>query len=77
MVKARLEMLTTYFATSSAGIWERREGLAGIWGPLIHQWLREVLPENVAELCSGRVSIMITEVRPWFMPFERRQVCRT
>ena len=60
---------------SENGIWERREGLAGIWGPLIHEWLSELLPENVAELCSGRVSIMVTEVRPWFVPFERRQVC--
>jgi hypothetical protein len=60
---------------SENGIWERREGLAGIWGSLIHQWLTELLPENVAERCSGRVSIMVTEVRPWFVPFERRQVC--
>jgi hypothetical protein len=36
--------------------------------------MAELLPENAGDLCSGRVSITITEVRPWFIPFRRRQV---
>jgi hypothetical protein len=27
-----------------AGVWQRRGGLQGIWGPLIHDWLDELLP---------------------------------
>ena len=56
------------------GIWERREGLAGVWGSLIQTWLEEMLPEDAAQRCSGRVSISVTELRPWLMPFRRCQV---
>jgi hypothetical protein len=62
---------------SENGIWERREGLAGVWGSLIQTWLEEILPEDAALRCSGRVSISVTELRPWLMPFRRCQVCNS
>lgn len=36
--------------------------------------MEELLPENAGDLCSERVSITITQVRPWFIPFRRREV---
>lgn len=38
-------------------VWSRRLGLAGIWGPIVRQWLDKVLPENADELCRDRVSL--------------------
>ena len=37
-------------------IWNRPGGLAGIWGSLVREWLDELLPEDAAERCNGRVS---------------------
>lgn len=35
-----------------AGVWERKYGLQGIWGPMIHDWLDELLPENAVDMLS-------------------------
>jgi hypothetical protein len=55
-------------------IWEGPQGLACIWGSMIEAWLKEVLPENAAELCESRVSLSVTCVRPSLIPLKRRQV---
>lgn len=44
------------------GVFERPGGLAGIWGALIREWLDELLPEDAAERCRGRVRLVVTEV---------------
>jgi len=33
-----------------AGVWDRTGGLQGIWGPMIYDWLDELLLENAVEL---------------------------
>jgi hypothetical protein len=44
-----------------AGIWDRSGGLQGIWGPMIYDWLDELLPENAVELVEeGRLSLLVT-----------------
>jgi hypothetical protein len=44
-----------------AGVWGRSGGLQGIWGPMIHDWLDELLPENAVErVQDGRLSLLVT-----------------
>lgn len=44
-------------------IFERPLGLLGIWGPLVRQWLDELLPADAHERCSGgRVRLIATEL---------------
>lgn len=43
----------------SRGPW----GLMGIWGPIVYEWLDELLPPDAAERCSGRVSLHVNEPR--------------
>jgi hypothetical protein len=31
-------------------IWDRPQGLMGIWGKIIREWLDEILPENATEM---------------------------
>lgn len=46
-----------------AGVFDRGPwGLAGIWGPIIEQWLDELLPLDAAARCSGTTRIMVNEV---------------
>ena len=35
---------------NDAGVWDRRNGLQGIWGPMIHDWLDELIPDDAVEL---------------------------
>lgn len=42
------------------GIWDRPLGLVGVWGALIEEWLDDLLPEDAAERCRGRVTIIVT-----------------
>ncbi|KAL4419027.1 hypothetical protein ABPG77_010014 [Micractinium sp. CCAP 211/92] len=51
-----------YRIAQEYGVFERPGGLAGIWGSLIREWLDELLPEDAAELCRGRVRLVVTEV---------------
>lgn len=46
---------------NEAGVFDRPLGLAGVWGELIRNWLRELLPLDAAERCQGRVRIVVTE----------------
>jgi hypothetical protein len=44
-----------------AGVWDRSGGLQGIWGPMIHDWLDELLPDNAVERVEdGRLSLLVT-----------------
>jgi Patatin-like phospholipase len=50
-----------------AGVWDRSGGLQGIWGPLIYDWLDELLPENAVELAESRsLSLLLTPVPNFF-----------
>jgi hypothetical protein len=40
-----------------------------VWGNIVREWLDEVLPENAAEICSGRVHISVVQ-----LPFRRHFV---
>ncbi|EWM20908.1 Acyl transferase/acyl hydrolase/lysophospholipase [Nannochloropsis gaditana] len=40
-------------------VYERAMGLVGVWGAVVRDWLWEVLPDNAAELCAGRVHISV------------------
>ena len=44
-------------------IWERPLGLAGVWGGLVRAWLDALLPDDAHVQCSGRVKLVVTEVR--------------
>jgi len=46
---------------ADAGIWDRSNGLQGIWGPLIEDWLNELLPQSI-ESVQGRITILITPI---------------
>jgi predicted acylesterase/phospholipase RssA len=46
-----------------AGVWDRRGGLQGIWGPMIEEWLDELLPPTIIdETADGRLSLLVTPV---------------
>ena len=50
--------------SADAGAFDRGPwGLYGIWGPIIRQWLDELLPSDAAERCRGRVSLLVNEPR--------------
>lgn len=47
---------------SEAGVFERPLGLAGIWGELIRNWLRELLPADAADRCTRtKIKIVVTQ----------------
>jgi len=37
------------------GVWKRRGGLQGIWGPIIEEWLEILLPANAADITQDKV----------------------
>lgn len=43
---------------------------AQVWGGIVRSWLDEILPDDAAERCSGRVHISILQL----MPPERKHV---
>ncbi len=53
-----------YALTLENGIYDRKGGLAGVWGPLIRRWLLELLPADAAAVCSGRVALFSLAVWP-------------
>jgi hypothetical protein len=38
-----------------AGVWDRPQGLQGVWGEMIETWLDELLPENAVSMVESRV----------------------
>jgi hypothetical protein len=47
---------------ADAGVWDRKGGLQGIWGPMIEQWLDELLPPEAEDIVKGRLSLLVTPV---------------
>jgi hypothetical protein len=46
-----------------AGVWDRRSGLQGIWGPLIEEWLDRLLPPSIDTINDGRrLTLLVTPV---------------
>mmetsp|Transcript_11943 Transcript_11943/g.14434 ORF Transcript_11943/g.14434 Transcript_11943/m.14434 type:complete len:314 (-) Transcript_11943:141-1082(-) len=45
-----------------AGVWERKGGLQGIWGPMIESWLDTLLPDDATDRVNDRVSLLVTPV---------------
>jgi len=46
-----------------AGVWDRKQGLQGIWGPMIKDWLDELLPDDSLSLIdNGRLTLLVTPV---------------
>jgi predicted acylesterase/phospholipase RssA len=45
-----------------AGVWDRSNGLQGIWGPLIENWLDELLPSSCIESVQDRITLLVTPV---------------
>lgn len=46
-----------------AGIWDRSGGLQGIWGPIIYDWLDQLLPEDALDFVGDdRLSLLVTPV---------------
>lgn len=58
------------------GVWTRKEGLAGIWGPMIYQWLDECLPDDAADICNERVAVSVCHLRPSILPLKRKSYDR-
>ena len=62
--------------SADAGVWDRKEGLQGIWGPIIYNWLDELLPEDAVEIVHGgptsserrSLSILVTPLPNIFGP---------
>lgn len=49
--------------SKEAGVWDRSSGLQGIWGPIIYDWLDELLPENAVDLVNdGKLFLLVTPV---------------
>ena len=48
---------------ADGGVWDRSEGLQGIWGPMIHRWLDTLLPTNTDPYVKdGRLTLLVTPV---------------
>lgn len=49
---------------ADAGVWDRSGGLQGIWGPMIHDWLDELLPEDAVDRVNknARLTLLVTPV---------------
>lgn len=43
-----------------AGIYERKTGLAGIWGSILKEWLEEIIPDSVTEDMYSKLQIAVT-----------------
>ena len=47
------------------GVWDRPQGLQGIWGPVIRNWLETLLPEQdkaVAMAHEAELSLIVTQI---------------
>jgi len=41
-------------------VWDKKLGLAGIWGPMIKEWLEEVLPHDIDRDTLDKIYVRIT-----------------
>lgn len=65
-------MARAYGLAVEADAFNKPSGLAWIWGDLVSRWLEELLPEDAAERCRGRVSMLV--LKTWPLPPERKEV---
>jgi hypothetical protein len=48
---------------ADAGVWDRRGGLQGVWGPMIEEWLDNLLPSSIEEYTKdSRLSLLVTPI---------------
>jgi hypothetical protein len=57
-----------------AGVFTRPQGLAGIWGHMIEDWLDTLLPDDCYLTCSGKVNISVTSLTATLVPLHRHVV---
>lgn len=69
-VDPKLVLDTAYKMSLEHNIWERPLGLMGMWATVIEQWLDSLLPDNAADLCRNKVSIVVTQ-----LPFCKQVGC--
>lgn len=55
--------------SEEANIWDRKEGLQGIWGPIIEEWLDQILPDDAVEnlldsnnAATGKLTLLVSPV---------------
>ncbi len=55
-----------------AQIWDRKLGLYGIWGPIIDEWLEELLPDEkiLLDSVNDKLSLLVTEIPS----FQKRKI---
>lgn len=46
---------------AEAGVWDRKSGLQGIWGPMIEDWLDRLLPPDIQPI-QGRLTLLVTPI---------------
>lgn len=46
-----------------AGVYERKAGLAGIWGALVKQWLEEMIPDTVTAKNFEKLQVAVTTLK--------------
>eukprot|EP00854_Cymbomonas_tetramitiformis_P003567 gene3567-4495_t len=56
-------MKTAFDLSKEAALFDRPLGVLGVWGPLIHQWLEVLLPDDAATRCRHRVHVTVLELR--------------
>ena len=55
-------VLSAYRLGLEYDLWERPLGLAGVWGDLLRDWLKELLPEDAHVHCSHRTTLAVTRL---------------
>ena len=56
-------LATAYELALEYQVFERPLGLVGVWGGLVRAWLDALLPADAHVRCSGRVKVVVTQVR--------------
>ena len=55
---------SAYKLSVDAGVYERKLGLVGVWGPLVERWLHDLLPADAVARCEGRVELVHASLWP-------------
>eukprot|EP01023_Acetabularia_acetabulum_P045379 TRINITY_DN4597_c0_g1_i1.p1 TRINITY_DN4597_c0_g1~~TRINITY_DN4597_c0_g1_i1.p1 ORF type:complete len:302 (+),score=26.67 TRINITY_DN4597_c0_g1_i1:91-996(+) len=53
---------SAYQLSMDNNIWDRPLGVIGIWGPIIREWLYQLLPEDAVTSCRDRIEIILLEI---------------
>eukprot|EP00201_Polytomella_parva_P023768 CAMPEP_0175041228 /NCGR_PEP_ID=MMETSP0052_2-20121109/1789_1 /TAXON_ID=51329 ORGANISM="Polytomella parva, Strain SAG 63-3" /NCGR_SAMPLE_ID=MMETSP0052_2 /ASSEMBLY_ACC=CAM_ASM_000194 /LENGTH=233 /DNA_ID=CAMNT_0016303701 /DNA_START=443 /DNA_END=1144 /DNA_ORIENTATION=+ len=59
-VSADTALQRAYDISSQNNIWDRPIAKLGTFGALIEQWLNEILPDDAAERCRNRITVVVT-----------------